>query len=64
MVEKKKTTKKKTGKLIKIQAYKSGDEFIVFSRASTIIRDPKTGEILVEPRGGKAHIKAKIIELL
>lgn len=55
--------KPKTG-FLRVRAHESGDEFIVFGRASTEIKDPKTGEVLVTPRGGKAAVKAEIIEML
>ena len=52
------------GRFIKIRAHESGDEFVIFSRISTTVKDPKTGEVLAVPTGGKAHIKAEILELL
>ena len=56
--------KQQKGRFIKIRAHESGDEFIIFSRISTKVKDPKTGEVLAVPTGGKAHIKAEILELL
>lgn len=54
---------KKSG-FVKVRAHESGKEFIIFGRASTVVKDPETGEVLAEPTGGKAHIKAEIIEVL
>lgn len=55
--------KPKTG-FLRIRAHESGKEFIVYGKAATEIKDPETGEVLVVPRGGKAHVKAEILEML
>lgn len=55
---------KKTYGFVKVKAHESGKEFIIFGKATTVVKDPETGEVLAEPTGGKAHIKAEIIEIL
>ena len=56
---------KKTG-FIKIKCHKCGEEMVVFGKASTPVEclNTKCNEVLVIPRGGKAAIKAEILELL
>lgn len=44
---------------------KTGDEVIIFSHSSSIVRNPKDSEeILAHPSGGEAIIHAKIIKEL
>ena len=44
---------------------KTGDEVIVFSHTSSVVRNPKDPEeILAHPSGGEAVIHAKIIKEL
>ena len=40
------------------------NEQIVFDHATTTVRCNVCGRTLVEPRGGKAEIKSKIIDVL
>lgn len=56
---------KKTG-FVKIKCHKCGQEMVIFGRASTTVEclNPKCSEVLAIPRGGKAAIKAEILELL
>lgn len=51
-------------KFIKIGCAKCRNEQIVFDKASTVIKCLVCGNVLVEPTGGKAHIKTKVIETL
>jgi small subunit ribosomal protein S27e len=37
---------------------------VIFSKASSIVTCSKCGEILAEPTGGKARIKAKVLRIL
>ncbi|MEM5797964.1 MAG: 30S ribosomal protein S27e [Candidatus Aenigmatarchaeota archaeon] len=53
-----------TGKFVKIRCKKCKNEQIIFEKAATKITCLVCGELLAEPKGGKADIKGKIIETL
>ena len=53
--------KKKSG-FIKVKCHNCGNEQIIFGRASTRVKCLKCGEELALPRGGKAAVKAEILE--
>ena len=40
------------------------NEQIIFNKASTVVRCLVCGKVLAEPTGGKAKIKAKIVQVL
>jgi len=52
------------GKFIKIQCSKCKNEQIIFGNATTEVKCLICNETLAESRGGKAKIKAKVIEVL
>ena len=51
-------------KFIQIKCEKCKNEQIIFSRPSSVVKCLVCEEILAEPTGGKAIIKAKILEYL
>ena len=51
-------------KFIKVRCGKCKNEQIIFSNASTNIKCLVCQEILAEPKGGKAEIKADVLEVL
>ena len=51
-------------KFIKVRCKKCKNEQIIFQNASTIIKCLVCNEILANPKGGKAEIKATILEIL
>lgn len=53
-----------TSKFIKIRCAKCKNEQIVFGNASSKVHCLVCDKILVEPTGGKAKIKSRIIEIL
>lgn len=53
---------KKTG-FIKVKCHKCGTEQVIFGKSATQVKCTKCGEVLVIPRGGKAAIKAEILEI-
>ena len=53
-----------TSKFIKVRCAKCKNEQIVFGNASSKVECLVCGKILVEPTGGKARIKSRIIEIL
>ncbi len=57
-------SKRKKSKFLRIRCQKCKNEQVIFSRASTVIKCTKCEEILSEPKGGKAEIKALILEEL
>ena len=56
-----KKTETKSG-FIKVKCHSCGNEQIVFGRASTKVKCLKCGEVISQPRGGKASITAEILE--
>jgi len=52
------------GRFVKVRCSKCMNEQVVFGKASSIVKCLICDSILVEPAGGKAKIKAKIIEVL
>jgi len=53
-----------TSKFIKVRCPKCKNEQIVFGKASTHVTCLICAKPLVEPTGGKANIKARVIEVL
>ncbi|MEM5813337.1 MAG: 30S ribosomal protein S27e [Candidatus Aenigmatarchaeota archaeon] len=49
------------GKFLLVRCKKCKNEQVVFSMAKTIVKCLICGEILAEPRGGKAKIKTTVI---
>ena len=54
---------KKSG-FVKIKCHECGNEQVIFGRASTEVKCTKCAAVVAIPRGGKAAIKAEILELL
>lgn len=52
------------GKFVKVKCPKCKNEQVVFGKASSPVKCLICETVLVEPSGGKAKIKAKIIEVL
>ena len=59
-----KATKEPTSKFIKVRCNKCKNEQIIFSKPSKKIACLVCGDILAESTGGKAKIKARILEFL
>ena len=53
-----------TSKFIKIRCPKCKNEQIMFGKASTIITCLVCSKVLAEPTGGKAKVKARVLEVL
>ena len=51
-------------KFLKVRCPKCKHEQIVFGNCSTVVRCQKCSAVLAEPTGGKAKIKARILEIL
>ncbi len=51
-------------KFVRVVCRKCKNEQIIFTKSATEIRCLKCGEILVEPTGGEAIIKAKILNVI
>ena len=51
-------------KFVLVQCPTCNNEQIIFDHASTVVKCLVCGEVLAEPTGGKARIKAKIIKVL
>lgn len=49
---------------LKLKCDKCRNEQIVFSKASTIVKCLVCGAVLLEPSGGNAAIKSKVVETL
>ncbi len=53
-----------TSKFVKIRCPKCKNEQIMFGKAPTQVKCLVCGKILAQPQGGKAKIKARILEVL
>ena len=52
------------GRFIKVRCSKCANEQIIFGKSSSSVKCLVCGTPVAEPSGGKAKIKAKIIEIL
>ena len=59
-----KSEREMRSKFLRLRCDDCENEQIVFDHATTTVRCNVCGRTLVEPRGGKAAIKSKIIEVL
>ncbi len=62
MIEK--IIRKPRSKFLKVECFACGNQQIIFSHASTVVKCLACGTTLAKPRGGKAEIKAKILQVL
>jgi len=53
-----------TSKFLKVRCSKCKNEQYIFGKASTVVKCLKCGNVLAVPRGGKAKIKTRILEVL
>ncbi|RLJ08302.1 MAG: 30S ribosomal protein S27e [Candidatus Aenigmatarchaeota archaeon] len=53
-----------TGKFVRVRCKKCRNEQVIFQKAATRVSCLVCGETLAEPKGGKAEIKAKVLEIL
>jgi small subunit ribosomal protein S27e len=49
---------------LKVKCSKCSNEQTIFERCSTIVRCNVCEEVLAEPTGGKASIKAEVLQVL
>ena len=54
--------KEKSG-FVKVKCHGCGHEQVIFGRAATEVKCLKCKEVIAVPTGGKASIKAEILEL-
>lgn len=54
--------KKTLSKFVKVKCEKCKNEQVIFEKTANKINCLVCNEILAEPTGGKAHIKAQILE--
>jgi len=59
-----KKTKESTSKFIKVRCPKCKNEQIIFGKASSAVKCLVCGKELAASAGGKAKIKARILEVL
>lgn len=53
-----------SSRFIKVMCQKCKNEQIIFGKASGAVKCLVCGEVLATPTGGKADIKAKVLEVL
>jgi small subunit ribosomal protein S27e len=53
-----------TSKFVKMRCSKCKNEQIIFGKAATTVKCLVCGKALVDPTGGKARMKARILEVL
>ena len=56
--------KESTSKFIKIRCPKCKNEQIMYGKSSTTVLCLVCGRKLAEPKGGKAKVKARVLEVL
>lgn len=49
-------------KFLRVLCVKCKNEQVIFSKAATVVKCLKCGEILAEPTGGEVRVKGKILE--
>ena len=54
----------KKSKFVKVRCTKCKNEQIIFGKSSTTVKCLACAEVMSEPAGGKAVIKARILEIL
>lgn len=54
----------KNAKYVKVRCHECGNEMTIFGRASTEVKCTKCEAVVAVPTGGKAAIKAEILELI
>jgi len=58
------STKGPKSRFVKVVCEKCKNEQIIFGKNSTVIKCVVCGEVLAEPTGGKANVKARVLETL
>ncbi len=56
--------KEPVSKFVKVRCPKCKNEQIMFGKASSVVGCLVCGKVLAEPTGGKAKVKARILEVL
>lgn len=51
-------------KFLRVQCKNCKNKQIIFSKAASVVKCLKCGEILALPKGGNAEIRAKILDVL
>jgi len=51
-------------KFLKVRCPKCKHEQVIFGNCSTVVRCQKCSNVIAEPTGGKARVKARILEIL
>ncbi len=49
---------------LKVKCHECGNEQVIFSRPATQVKCIKCGALIAIPTGGKAAVKAEILEML
>ncbi|MEM5829601.1 MAG: 30S ribosomal protein S27e [Candidatus Aenigmatarchaeota archaeon] len=49
-------------KFLRVLCFKCKNEQVIFSKASSLVKCLKCGEILAEPTGGEARVRGKVLE--
>lgn len=63
LIDKKMKQNTKYG-FVKVKCHNCGEEQVIFSKVSTIVKCKKCSKTIALPTGGKASIKAEILELI
>lgn len=56
--------KEPTSKFVKVRCHKCKNEQIIFGKASTTVKCLVCDKVISDPSGGKAKVKARILEIL
>jgi len=52
-----------TGKFLKVKCEKCKNEQVIFEKAASPVKCLVCGEVMAEPSGGKARLKAKLVSV-
>ncbi len=56
-------SRKNRSRFVKVKCPDCENEQVVFEKASTVVDCVVCGKVLAEPAGGKAQIKAEVLEI-
>jgi len=56
--------RKPRSKFLKVECFACGNQQIIFSHASTVVKCLACEATLAKPKGGKAEIKAKVLQVI
>ena len=53
-----------TGQFYRVKCQKCSNEQVIFGKTATLVKCAECGEVLAQPTGGRADVKATVLEAL